>query len=448
MAKKKRGSVAPARESAMPALPTGLVRHSNGTYYYRRRIPTELQSGYPKKKEETFSLKTKSYRDAVERFYIEDARVQERWRRQRQSLADKQAEAQLEALHVLTTLTDDDIQRITEHVEAVALAGDEYRRESGLYDLAEILEYQAAYRDVLPELRAAVAVGDVSVLVPLLTQFLALYRYDNRLSEADLRRLAIAYGRAAIRVNEKLLRRYDGEDVPTPKSAERRTASSVTFADVAEQYIDKEYAGGRKPAMAKKVKLVVPMLVELLGKKPISDLKQSDINHFFELVHHLWPRWADVARRTGKSWIELAKSNGDLSRGEIAPGTFEDTYRAVVSRFLDWAVTNYQDHGFPTSLTVKLIEYRGSREGGENRQRAFKVPELKRLLKAPRCEASRVIRQHTTASGSHMWACLRVRALTSSVSCTRNTTFKKTRRASGTSRSQKPGKKLRTCASQ
>lgn len=383
MAKKKRGSVAPARESAMPALPTGLVRHSNGTYYYRRRLPTELQSGYPKKKEETFSLKTKSYRDAVERFYREDARVQERWRRQRQALADKQTEAQLEALHVLTTLSDDEIQRITEHVEAVALAGDEYRRESGLYDIAEIIEYQTAYRDVLPELRAAVAVGDVSVLVPLLTQFLALYRYDNRLSEADLRRLAIAYGRAAIKVNEKLLRRYEGEDVPTPKAAAARAKDSIPLAKLVTDYIEKEYADGRTPAMAKKVNLVLPMLSELVGKKPISELKQSDINHFFELIHRLWPRWSDVARRTGKSWIELAKSNEDLSRGEIAPGTFEDTYRAVVSRFLAWAITNYQDRGFPISLTVRLIEYRGSKAGGANRQRAFKVPELKRLFEGP-----------------------------------------------------------------
>lgn len=380
---KKRGSVAPASESAMPTLPTGLVRHSNGTYYYRRRLPTELLGVYPKKKEETFSLKTKSYRDAVERFYQEDARVQARWRQQKQSLVDQQAEAQIEALHVLTTLTDDSIQRITEHVEAVALAGDEYRRESGLYELSEIIEYQNAYRAVLPELRAAVAVGDVSVLAPLLTQFLALYRYDNRLSESDLRRLALAYGRAAIRVNEKLLRRYDGEDVPTPKAPESRSASSVTFAQVAEQYIDKEYAGERKPAMAKKVRLVVPMLVELLGKKSISEVKQSDINYFFELVHQLWPRWSDVAKATGKSWITLAKSNEDLSRGEIAPGTFEDTYRAVVSRFIDWSITNYQDRGFPTSLTVKLIEYRGSRAGGANRQRAFKEDELKRLFEGP-----------------------------------------------------------------
>src|SRR5690606_31733883 len=55
----------------------------------------------------------------------------------------------------------------------------------------------------------------------------------------------------------------------------------------------------------------------------------------------------------------------------------------VIRRFLDWAITNYQDRGFPTTLTTKLIEYDGSRKGGENHQRAFSTTELARLLTGP-----------------------------------------------------------------
>ncbi|MDR4126995.1 site-specific integrase [Yanghanlia caeni] len=381
---KEGGSRDKQRGSKMPVLPTGLVKHKNGTYYLRRRIPADLRFAYPPGKLEiNQTTGTRNYKEAVDRFHELDGQLQAKWRGMRQKLADDAAARHFEALEVLTELTEEDIQRISEHVEAVALAGDEMRREEGTYAIDEIEEYKDGYSAALPVLKAAVAVGDAETLSPLLDEFLYLHRYDNRLQAPDYRRLVLAYGRAAIRANEKLLRRYEGEEVPTPKSSERRSASSVTFADVAEQYIDKEYASGRKLAMAKKVNLVVPMLVELLGKKPISDLKQSDINYFFELVHKLWPRWADEARRTGKSWVALAKSNEDLSRGEIAPGTFEDTYRAVVRRFLGWAITNYQDQGFPTSLTVRLIEYRGSKASGENRQRAFKVPELKRLFEGP-----------------------------------------------------------------
>jgi hypothetical protein len=41
----------------MPMLPTGLQRHpQSGTYYLRRRIPTDVLVCYPGKKEITFSL--------------------------------------------------------------------------------------------------------------------------------------------------------------------------------------------------------------------------------------------------------------------------------------------------------------------------------------------------------------------------------------------------------
>lgn len=368
------------KESKLPALPTGLVRHKNGTYYLRRRIPSDLLDPLSNKKEVHESLKTKNYQEAVKRLNLRMGQLQAKWDAQRQRMADIATLRELRGVEVLRSLSQEDIDRIASHYEEQSLAGDERRREEGHYELSDIEDYKEAYRAALPLLKGVVAVGDIEPVVPALSQFLYLNGYDNQLEERDFKRLALAYARAAIRVNERLLRRYEGEEVPTPRAAERRSASSVTFADVAEQYIEKEYAGGRKPAMAKKVNLVVPMLVELVGKKPISELKQSDINYFFELVHQLWPRWSDVARATGKSWIALAKSNEDLSRGEIAPGTFEDTYRAVVSRFLDWSITNYQDRGFPTSLTVKLIEYRGSKAGGANRQRAFKVPELKRLF--------------------------------------------------------------------
>lgn len=365
----------------MPVLPTGLVKHKNGTYYLRRRIPADLRFAYPPGKLEiSETTGTKNYKQAVDRFYELDGALQAKWRRMRQKLADDAASRHFEALEVLTELTEEDIQRISEHVEAVALAGDEMRREEGTYAIDEIEEYKEGYSAALPILKAAVAVGDAETLSPLLDEFLHLHRYDNRLQAPDYRRLVLAYGRAVIRANEKLLRRYEGEDVPTPRRAQKAPDSKVSVKALAEAYIKKDYSDGKKVAMAKKVQLVVPMFVELVGDRPISSLRQSDVNYFFELIHQLWPRWADEARRTGKSWVELAKSNADFARGELAPGTFKDTYRAVISRFLAWSVTNYQDEGFPASLTVRLIDYRGSRDAREFRQRAFLLHELKRLF--------------------------------------------------------------------
>jgi integrase len=56
--------------------------------------------------------------------------------------------------------------------------------------------------------------------------------------------------------------------------------------------------------------------------------------------------------------------------------------------FLDWAATNYQDSGFPTTLTVKKIAYTGNRKKGrQQKQRAFTNDELKRLFEGPEMKA-------------------------------------------------------------
>jgi hypothetical protein len=70
---------------SMPISPTGLQKNSKtGAYYLRRRIPADLLSSYPGKKEIVFSLRTKEYRTAVERLRLEDAKLTTEWIQRRQ----------------------------------------------------------------------------------------------------------------------------------------------------------------------------------------------------------------------------------------------------------------------------------------------------------------------------------------------------------------------------
>lgn len=358
----------------MPTLPTGLVRHSNGRYYHRRRIPEDLLKS-DGKKEHLKSLGTSEYRTALERFHIAEAELQADWRKARQKKADFFASAQLKALIVLNELTEEDITNIATQVETAALAGDEWRREEGHYDIDDIAEYQAGYRDALPILKAAVAVGDFNMLTPLLRQFLDIHRYETHLCEKDWKKLALAYGRAAIRANEKLLRRYEGEEVHTPQTAR---LEKHLLSEVINDYIDK-YQADKFEAMYKKVCAVLPMFLDVVGDKPIHTLRQTDLNRFFEVVNRLPPRWKDVARQKKLTVIEVAK----LGLGEMSPATFEGTYKAVVTPFLSAARTNWQDKGFPTTLTTEKIRYTGKREEDEGHQRAFRSQDLERIFMGP-----------------------------------------------------------------
>lgn len=144
------------------------------------------------------------------------------------------AERYVRATTIISELTPELLELLATHVEAAALASDEARRMLGYTDSdkdtegrppaytdEEIEAYQRDYAEVLPRLRKDVARGEIRELQPLCDEFLRLYGYESRLGELDSKRLAIAYGRAAIKANENLLRRYNGEDVATPSNAHK-----------------------------------------------------------------------------------------------------------------------------------------------------------------------------------------------------------------------------------
>ncbi len=359
----------------MPMLPTGLVRDpDSGVYYLRRRIPSNLLSEYPpKKKEEVFSLRTKDYRTAMERFRSEDVKLSTKWDKMHKRLEFLAKRWKLRTVQHIDTLTPEVIDTICTHFEAASLTVDEKRREKGAYILEDIEQYQASYAEANRELKAAVAIGDVDQVRPALEQFLALYGYDVNVPEDDMRQLTLAYARTAIRTNEKLLNRYEGKDEPTPNVVGTRL--TPLLSEVTQAYVE-YYKKLNKPAMFKKVKTVMPLLLQVVGNKPIGSLTQSDLLAFFDTVQILPPRWSDVCRQQRISLRELAERR----MGEMSKGTFDGTYMAAMAPFLKYCRGRWQDKGWPMTLTVEGIQYLGSRRDAEFGQRHFEHDELKRLF--------------------------------------------------------------------
>lgn len=186
-------------------------------------------------------------------------------------------------------------------------------------------------------------------------------------------------------VNKSLMTVLAGfQRSPAPiASATPTKLSAPLFQTVIDGFLSK-YQREKKPAMFKKHKPVLNMLLDVVGNKPITDLKQADINEFFELLGHLPPRWGDECRKRKLTIKELASIEHEET---IGPKTFKETYIASVRPFLTAAKKDWQDQGFPLGLTTVGIEYIGDREEGESKQRAFKPPELKRLFEGPEMKA-------------------------------------------------------------
>lgn len=165
---------------------------------------------------------------------------------------------------------------------------------------------------------------------------------------------------------------------PAPQNspATLKATSAPMFKSVVDGFLSK-YSQGKKVAMYKKHKPVLTMLLDVVGNKPITELKQADINKFFDLLKNLPPRWDDECRKRKLTVRQLAELN--LPK-KLGPKTIEYTYIASVRPFLEAAKKDWQDQGFPLGLTTDGNEYQGDREAGESKQRAFTPSELKRLF--------------------------------------------------------------------
>ncbi|WP_176669175.1 site-specific integrase [Comamonas testosteroni] len=137
-------------------------------------------------------------------------------------------------------------------------------------------------------------------------------------------------------------------------------------------------------AMLKKHQKALPLLVELIGDKPVNELQQADINEFFSIVNALPPYWSDKCERRNLSVRELAALEHDET---IAPKTFKESYVGCVRPFLEAAQRDYGDQGFPLTLTTKGIKYLGDVDEGASKQRAFKHHELQHLFAGAELQA-------------------------------------------------------------
>ncbi len=114
---------------------------------------------------------------------------------------------------------------------------------------------------------------------------------------------------------------------------------SVVVAD----FLD-HYSPDNKATLTK-LKSTLPVFVELIGDKPVNKILQTDVNKYFDLVQKL------PVRRDAKIFANIPiKKIIATHRGRcISAGTFDSTYRACVSMFINWAIVHYRDQGFPNS---------------------------------------------------------------------------------------------------
>lgn len=167
-----------------------------------------------------------------------------------------------------------------------------------------------------------------------------------------------------------LASRDEGQRVSTPAPPRQRL---IPLSQLVREFIESR-PKGKATALTKDAACMTKFL-EIVGDKPMSSLRQQDIREFFHVAQRLPSQRGGPKKPEGITWREWAGDTVTMS-----PDTFKNNYVAPVRHFLKWAKSTYHDQGFPVGLTTDAIEYQGTRERGEDKQRAFRPEELQRLF--------------------------------------------------------------------
>lgn len=284
------------------------------------------------------------------------------------------------------TITPEEISYLVRLMIRSSLEADEDTRAAGEYEDDEAYSAALARLDTLDaETREALSRrifrGDLPMVVE---DWLWSHGYNVSRDSTQFKTLCLEFakGRAEI-IKARQSRNGAGDWVETPPvpvlapPIASASASSPKLSEVIKHFLGKQ----KKDApMYKKFVGATTLLLEVLGDRSVSTLKQKEIEDFFALLCRLPPRWKDRRRQLGKGALELAAMDWPEC---INKKTFVDSYMAALRPFFCDAARVFGDQGFPRHLTTDGIKYSGAREGGERKQRPMRPQELKRLFEGP-----------------------------------------------------------------
>ena len=182
---------------------THLAVHSNGNYYFRRRIPKDLLQQYHPVKEIKISLNTKDRRKAEPLARLEGIKLDQEFaefRKRRQHLQATQI------------LSDEDISRLTQFFTHEVLSGDDERRVDG--ELTD--EYFERLSDIRYSLKRSYAEGSLTDFSYLVDHALKQQNLNIPKNSDSYKKLNLAFVEAGLASLNDLERRQRGEPVATP----------------------------------------------------------------------------------------------------------------------------------------------------------------------------------------------------------------------------------------
>ncbi|WP_281926559.1 site-specific integrase [Roseibium album] len=346
------------------------------TYYHRAAIPRDIKTTYPKT-EETFSLGTKDYQEALRLVRQEAVKVDRRFDEHRLELS-KAAQPALEEL------SQAQIDLIGDIYYAFLLEEDEELREEGFE--SKSFEEHADDIEMLGGInRNAYARGEDTegFFRDEAEEVLSWTNVDLKLNpqSKSWRKLIRKLQTTTLRASEDKKARNRGDVVETPqvtKLHETRSVTTPLLSEAVSSWIREKSRASWGEKTADDHRIWADRFVLIVGDRPIQDYAKTDGRAFKDVLLKLPPNWTRQPDLQDLSIKEAAERAETL---KLKPMSIKNYNKIIgfVAAFWNWAKLNYDEIDRNPLDGLKL---RNDKAAFEERD-PFTSRELNQIFRAP-----------------------------------------------------------------
>ncbi len=367
----------------------------NATYYHRAVVPTDIADSYPKR-EETFSLKTKDYGEALRLVRIKAVEVDQRFEAHRRMLRTEQGP-------VLEELTRDQIRQISDIYYAHILDEDDDIRMEGFGDsprgapeegeailrpphrktFEEHSEDSTASLEINKYLYARGGIDEF-----FLSEAEEVLTWDNVELRLSLRSpswplLCRSLQEATVRARQAILERNQGEIVPTPIIEAKPITPAVSefplFSEAVSKFIAEHKTSGWTDKTSRDYAAWLRNFQDVVGDRPLDSYSKKDGRAFKSLLSILPANWNKKPTIKLLTITEAATKANELGLPPMAP---ENANKAMgrVSAFWKWVDANYFDANGPAPLTGMKFK---TKETASQKRLPYSVSQLNAIFSSP-----------------------------------------------------------------
>lgn len=353
-----------------------------GRYYHRAAIPQDIRDTYPKS-EETFSLKTTDYQEALRRVRKAASEVDERFDQHRRKVAAK-AKPQ-------DSLSDDLIVHLTSLYRFQILESDEEMRTERLAtNIQDPYVHMEVMGELIQEARASYAAGKVArhvhrAVADILDEEGIFLAPDS----PAWQRLGRAFQETFIAAAGEASRRDEGEVVvtprviskssqpPLPSHADTSHGQGPLLSVAAEEWLSEKSRTWTKKT-ANDHRATIASFITIAGDKPLDAYGKADGRAFKAVLLRLPANWTKQKALQGLSIDKAADKAHELGMPPMADKNVNKLI-GYAAAFWNWAADHYDDCPANPLNNFKIKLKKRARDERD----PFTLPELQAIFRAP-----------------------------------------------------------------